>query len=153
MCGIHLLQIQQFLYSISSGNLPSSFDSSFSLNINIHCCDTRHTSLFWLPFCRTNIRKFSIPFKLLSFSIFSFPKIIKNTPTLESCRSSCKIQYCDWLDGQNQNKRLNKRKGGLDLKTIEAATLSKWQLLFSLLVLGIKPVTLYLMRAATLQQL
>ena len=39
----------------------------------------------------------------------------------ESCSSSRKIQ-CDWVDTQNQNKRLNNRYCEMSLRTIEAAT-------------------------------
>ena len=34
--GIHLLQLGQFMYSFSTGNLPTKFDSFFSVNKCIH---------------------------------------------------------------------------------------------------------------------
>ena len=45
MKGIHLLQLGQFMYSFSTGNLPTKFDSFFSVNNSIHSYNTRHASL------------------------------------------------------------------------------------------------------------
>ena len=61
--GIHLLQLGQFMYSFSTCNLPTKFDSFFSVNKCIHSYNTRHASFFRLPLCRTNIRQFSIFFQ------------------------------------------------------------------------------------------
>ena len=36
MKGIHLLQLGQFMHSFSTGNLPTKFDSFFSVNNSIH---------------------------------------------------------------------------------------------------------------------
>ena len=51
MKGIHLLQLGQFMYSFSTGNLPTKFDSFFSVNNSIHSYNTRHadqqTCLFY----------------------------------------------------------------------------------------------------------
>ena len=46
MKGIHLLQLGQFMYSFSTGNLPSKFDSFFSVNNSIHSYNTRYASFF-----------------------------------------------------------------------------------------------------------
>ena len=52
--GIHLLQLGQFMYSFSTGNLPTKFDSFFSVNKCIHSYNTRYASFFRLPLCRTD---------------------------------------------------------------------------------------------------
>ena len=55
-----LLHLGQFMYSFSTGNLPTKFDS---VNNSIHSYNTRHASFYRLPLCRTNIRQFSISFQ------------------------------------------------------------------------------------------
>lgn len=67
MYGIHLSQPGQFMYSFSIGNLPSKFCSFFSINNDIHSCNTRHASFFQLSFCRTIMRQFFISFQGLKF--------------------------------------------------------------------------------------
>ena len=46
MNSIRLLQLGQFMYSSSTGNLPPKLDSFFSVNNSIHRYNTRHASLF-----------------------------------------------------------------------------------------------------------
>ena len=48
--------------------------------------------------------------------------ILTDAIVMQWCCSSRKIQ-CDWLDSQNQNKRLNNRYCELSLRTKEAATI------------------------------
>ena len=50
-----------FLYK--HGLLPESFDNMFPLNNEIHSYNTKSRSCFSLPYCRTNIGKFSIRFQ------------------------------------------------------------------------------------------
>ena len=83
MKGIHFLQLGQFMYSFSTGNLPTKFDSFFSVNNSIHSYNTRHASFYRLPLCRTNIRQFSISFQGPKF-FNTLSSEIKNSLTVMS---------------------------------------------------------------------
>lgn len=50
---------------VSLQKRPSSqkFDNKFVLNSQVHSCNTRSINSFRLPYCRTNVRKFSICFE------------------------------------------------------------------------------------------
>ena len=66
MNSIHLLYLNQFMFSFITGNL--NWVLFFSVNNNVHSYNTRHASLFFrLPLCRTNIRQFSISFQGAEF--------------------------------------------------------------------------------------
>ena len=43
--------------------LPDSFNDMFLLNCDIHSYNTRSKNSFRLPYCRTNVRKFSLRFQ------------------------------------------------------------------------------------------
>ena len=87
--GIHLLQLGQFMYSFITGNLPTKFDSFFSVNKCIHSYNTRYASFFRLPLCRTNISQFSISFQGPKF-FNTLSSEIKNSPTLMSFKYKLK---------------------------------------------------------------
>ena len=89
MKGIYLLQLGQFMYSFSTGNLPTKFDSFFSVNNSIHSYNTRHASFYRLPLCRTNIRQFSISFQGPKF-FNTLSSEIKNSLTLMSFKYKLK---------------------------------------------------------------
>ena len=89
MKGIYLLQLGQFMYSFSTGNLPSKFDSFFSVNYCIHSYNTRYASFFQLPLCRTNIRPFFISFQGPKF-FNTLSSEIKNSLTLMSFKYKLK---------------------------------------------------------------
>ena len=48
------------LYWHQKQTLPSKFASKFALNRQIHSYHTRNSHTFRFPFCRTNIKKFSV---------------------------------------------------------------------------------------------
>ena len=60
---IFKLQIGKFPYQYRSGLLPHSFNNMFLVTRQVHSYGTRSSELFYLPQCRTNIRKFSISFQ------------------------------------------------------------------------------------------
>ena len=60
---IYNLQIGKFMYQCRSGLLPYSFNNMFLLTRQVHSYGTRSSEHFYLPQCRTNIRKFSISFQ------------------------------------------------------------------------------------------
>ena len=67
---IHLLQIEGlFMYSLQI--LPSKFALKFTLNRHFHSNYTRNSQAFCLPFCRTNIKQFSVSTKDLNFTTLS----------------------------------------------------------------------------------
>ena len=53
---IRLLELGKLTHSL----LPSKFNNYFSLNNQVHSYATRYANDFHLPFCRTNLRKFSV---------------------------------------------------------------------------------------------
>ena len=58
-----------------SGLLPYSFNNMFLVTRQVHSYGTRSSELFYLPQCRTNIRKFSISFqgpKFLTLLVLKF---------------------------------------------------------------------------------
>ena len=60
---IYLYQIGKFMYLFKRGLLPNYFGDMFTLASQIHSYNTRNSSLFYIPHCRTNVRKFSIRFQ------------------------------------------------------------------------------------------
>ena len=57
------LQIGKVMFLYKNGLLPDSFNDMFLLNCDIHSYNTRNKNSFLLPCCRTNVRKFSLPFQ------------------------------------------------------------------------------------------
>ena len=57
------LQIGKVMYLYKNGLLPDSFNDMFMLNCGIHSYNTRGKNSFRLPYCRTNVRKFSLRFQ------------------------------------------------------------------------------------------
>ena len=51
------------MYLFKRGLLPNNFRDMFTLASQTHSHNTRHSSLFYIPHCRTNFRKFSIRFQ------------------------------------------------------------------------------------------
>ena len=52
------------MYLYKSGLLPNSFnDDMFLLNCDVHSYNTRSKNSFRFPYCRTNVRKFSLRFQ------------------------------------------------------------------------------------------
>ena len=51
------------MYLFKRGVLPNYFRDIFTLASQIHSYNTRNSSLFYIPYCRTNFRKFSIRFQ------------------------------------------------------------------------------------------
>lgn len=57
------------MYSYKHSLLPSMFNDLFYFNNPVHNYDTRYPNDFHLPFCRTNLRKFSVSFQGQVYSI------------------------------------------------------------------------------------
>ncbi len=55
------------MYLYQKDLLPKSFNNLFSRTIQIHNYNTRSSNLYYLPFCRTNIRKFSVNYQAPKF--------------------------------------------------------------------------------------
>ena len=51
------------MYLFKRGLLPNYFRDMFTLASQIHSHNTRNSSLFYIPHCRNNFRKFSIRFQ------------------------------------------------------------------------------------------
>ena len=86
---IYKLQIGKFMYQYRSGLLPYSFNDMFLVTREVHSYGTRSSEHFYLPQCRTNIRKFSISFQGPKFfNSLSF-EIRNATSTASFC---CKLK-------------------------------------------------------------
>ena len=86
---IYKLQIGKFMYQYRSGLLPYSFNDMFLVTHQVHSYGTRSSAFFYLPQCRTNIRKFSISFQGPKFfNSLSF-EIRNATSTASFC---CKLK-------------------------------------------------------------
>ena len=58
------LQIGKGMYlNYKNSLLPDTFNDMFLLNCDIHSYNTRSKNSFRLPYCRTNVRKFSLCFQ------------------------------------------------------------------------------------------
>ena len=60
---IYLYQIGKFMYVFKRSLLPNYFRDMFTLASQIHSYNTRNSNLFYIPYCRTNLRKLSIRFQ------------------------------------------------------------------------------------------
>ena len=80
MHGIQLLQLGQlFMYSFSTANLPSKFDSFFLLIIIFMVIIQGTLSFFGHPSTGQTLGSFLYPFKTLHFSIPLISTEIENT--------------------------------------------------------------------------
>ena len=73
------------MYQYRSGLLPYSFNNMFLVTRQVHSNGTRSSELFYLPQCRTNIRKFSISFQGPKFSDSLSFEIRNATSTASFC--------------------------------------------------------------------
>ena len=60
---IRQIEFGKLMFSLNHSLLPSKFNNYFSLNKQVHSYATRHANDFHLPFCGTNLRKFSVSFQ------------------------------------------------------------------------------------------
>ena len=87
---IYSLHLGKFMYSYNNNLLPPSFRNFLLRTNQVHSYNSRASNQFYIPFCRTNTRKFSIIYqgpvlfnKLCSdsqnsLSLYSFQSKIKN---------------------------------------------------------------------------
>ena len=87
---IYSLHLGKFMYSLNNNLVLSSFSRSILRTNRVHGCVTRFSNRFCIPFCRTDIRKFSdfyqgpVFFNKLSAyvrdapSLYSFQSRVKN---------------------------------------------------------------------------
>ena len=57
---IYSLLLGKFMFSLKNNSVPSSFSRSILRTNQVHGYNTRSSKKFYIPFCRTNIRKFSV---------------------------------------------------------------------------------------------
>ena len=70
-----------FMYLLKRGLLPNYFRDMFTLASQIYSYNTRNSSLFYIPHCRTNFRKFSIRFQGPTF-FNSLSREIENSKSI-----------------------------------------------------------------------
>ena len=79
---IHLLQLGLFMYSFQNRTLPLKFDCKFTLRRQIHSYNTRNSHAFSLPFCRTNIKQFSVFYQGPKFYNFLITVIVNSSSSV-----------------------------------------------------------------------
>ena len=89
---INLYVVGNFMYKYVVGSLPPVFHDYFVYNREISTYETRRANDFCIPFCRTNIRQFTI--RIHGAKLWnSIPEFIRNAKTLDSF----KIRYKKYL--------------------------------------------------------
>ena len=87
---VRQLELGKLMFSFNRSLLPSKFNNYFSLNKQVHSYATRYArNDFHLPFCRTNLRKFSVSFQGPTF-YNSLNNDIKESNSLHSFRAKLK---------------------------------------------------------------
>ena len=86
---IRQLELGKRMFSLNHSLLPSKFNNYFSLNKQVHSYATRHANDFHLPFCRTNLRKFSVSFQGPTYYI-SIENDIKESNSLHLLKTKLK---------------------------------------------------------------
>ena len=70
------------MYLYKNGLLPNSFNDMFLLNCDVHSYNTRSKNSFHFPYCRTNVRKFSLRFQGPKIFNFLSPEIQNASSTV-----------------------------------------------------------------------
>jgi hypothetical protein len=86
---IYLFNLCMFMFSYNNDLLPDPFRNFFQPVNRIHQYNTRNSGLLYIPFCRTNIRRFSVFYQGLKF----FNKLssdIRSTFSIASFRNKFK---------------------------------------------------------------
>ena len=91
---MHLLQLGLFMYSHQNRTLPLKFDCKFTLQKEIHSYHTRNSHLYRLPFCRTNIKQFSVFHQGPKF-YNSLSTEIVNSSSSVSFKKALKAFFCN----------------------------------------------------------
>ena len=89
---IRQLELGKLMFSLNHSLLPSKFNDYFSLNKQVHSYATRHANDFHLPFCRTNLRKFSVSFQGPTY-YNSIENDIKESNSLHLFKTKLKKNY------------------------------------------------------------
>ena len=82
----------KLMLSLNHSLLPSKFNNYFSLNKQVHSYATRYANDFHLPFCRTNLRKFSVSFQGPTY-YNSIENDIKESNSLHVFKTKLKKNY------------------------------------------------------------
>ena len=86
---IYLFHLGLFMYQFHNCMLPSNFDEYFTCVNQVHNYNTRQSNLYFLPFCRTNLRKFAIIYQGPKF-FNSLPKNIYDASSVSGFRKKLK---------------------------------------------------------------
>ena len=92
---IYLFHLGKFMYAYKTNLLPRSFDNFLLRTYQVHTNETRSLSLFYVPFCRTNIRQFSIHYQGSAF-FNTLSSDIRDAPHITSFLSKLKrhLLFC-----------------------------------------------------------
>ena len=84
---IVLFHLGKFMFFFCKGLLPNAFNDMFTPTNQIHSYDTRNSSKFYIPFFRTNIRKFSIRYQGPKFYNSLDSEIKSSESTARFCKN------------------------------------------------------------------
>ena len=76
------LQIGKVMYLYKNCLLLNSFNNMFLLNCDVHSYNTISKNSFRLPYCRTNVNKFSLCFQEPKLLFNSLSSEIQNTSSI-----------------------------------------------------------------------
>ena len=65
---IYLFHLDKFMFLFHKRMLPANFDNFFCCVNQFHNYNTRNSKLYYVPFCRTNIKQFSVIYQGVKFS-------------------------------------------------------------------------------------
>ena len=86
---IYFLNLGKFMFSYTHNLLPEGFNNFFSPTDKTHSYNLRSSSLFYLPFCRTKIRQFTVYYQGPKF-FNSLRYDIRSASTIESFQAKLK---------------------------------------------------------------
>ena len=94
---IRQLELGKLMFSFNHSFLPPKFNDYFSVNKQIHNYATRYANDFHLPFCRTNLRIFSVSFQGPTYNN-SLENDVKESNSLHSIHNEIeKKKICELL--------------------------------------------------------
>ena len=89
---IYLLNLGKLMFSYKNNLLPQSFNNYFPLTDQVHTRYLRNAGQFYIPYCRTKTKQFTINYQGPKF-FNSLNPDIRNTPSISSFQSRLKKYF------------------------------------------------------------
>ena len=91
---IYLFHLGKFMFLFHKRMLPANFDNLFCCVNQVHNYNTRNSKLYYVPFCRTNIKQFSVIYQGVKFSN-SISQNIYDAPSVSCFKKKLKVYLFD----------------------------------------------------------